>query len=62
MKQHVKLTKKEEIANGTMAFHFKKPAELTFRAGQFCDITLINPTDRMEILRSIKIKPPKPYF
>ena len=43
--QHVKLTKKEEIANGTMAFHFKKPAELTFRAGQFCDITLINPSE-----------------
>jgi ferredoxin-NADP reductase len=45
MKQHVKLTKKEEIANGTMAFHFEKPAELVFRAGQFCDITLINPPE-----------------
>lgn len=41
----VKLTKKEEVANGTMAFHFEKPAGFDFRAGQFCEITLINPPE-----------------
>lgn len=39
------LTKKEKIANGTMAFHFEKPASFVFRAGQFGDITLINPPE-----------------
>lgn len=45
MKQNVKLTKKEEIANGTMAFHFEKPEGLEYRAGQFCDLTLIDPPE-----------------
>lgn len=40
-----KLTKKEEIASGTMAFHFEKPEGFTFRAGQFGDISLINPPE-----------------
>lgn len=42
---NVKLIKKEEIANGTMAFHFEKPEGFEFRAGQFGDITLINPPE-----------------
>lgn len=42
---NVKLTKKVEVANGTMAFHFEKPAGFEFRAGQFCDLTLINPPE-----------------
>lgn len=42
---NVKLTKKEEVANGTMAFHFEKPEGFEFRAGQFGDITLINPPE-----------------
>jgi hypothetical protein len=29
----VKLTKKEEVANETMAFHFEKPEGFTFRSG-----------------------------
>ena len=37
--------KKEEIANGTMAFHFEKPEGLDFRAGQFCDLSLIDPPE-----------------
>ena len=42
---NLKLIKKEEIANGTMAFHFAKPAGFEFRAGQFADYTLINPPE-----------------
>lgn len=42
---NVKLVKKEEVANGTMAFYFEKPAGFEFRAGQFGDYTLINPPE-----------------
>lgn len=42
---NIKLIKKEEIANGTMAFHFEKPEGFEFRAGQFGDLTLINPPE-----------------
>jgi ferredoxin-NADP reductase len=42
---NLKLAKKEQIANGTMAFHFEKPEELEFRAGQFADFTLIDPSE-----------------
>jgi ferredoxin-NADP reductase len=45
MIQNVKLIKKEEVANGTMAFHFEKPAGFEFRAGQFADYTLIDPPE-----------------
>ena len=38
-----RLQKKEEIADGTMAFHFEKPEGFAFKAGQFGDFTLINP-------------------
>lgn len=41
----VKLIKKEAVANGTMAFHFERPDGFTFRAGQFCDITLLDPPE-----------------
>jgi len=41
---YVKLTKKEVIANDTMAFYWEKPIDFKFIAGQFCEITLINPT------------------
>lgn len=37
------LRKSEEIAERTMAFHFEKPAGFEFRAGQFVDVTLLNP-------------------
>jgi ferredoxin-NADP reductase len=36
---------KEEIADGTMAFHFEKPGGFAFKAGQFGDFTLINPVE-----------------
>lgn len=42
---NVKLLKKEEIANGTMAFYVEKPEGFEFRAGQFADFTLINPPE-----------------
>lgn len=42
---NIKLTKKEEVASGTMAFHFEKPDGFEFRAGQFLDITLLNPPE-----------------
>jgi ferredoxin-NADP reductase len=45
---NVKLTKKEPIAEGTMAFHFNKPEGFEFRAGQFADYTLINPPETDE--------------
>lgn len=45
MVQNVKLIRKEPVADGTMAFHFEKPAGFEFRAGQFGDITLINPPE-----------------
>jgi ferredoxin-NADP reductase len=37
------LRRREEIADGTMAFHFEKPGGFVFKAGQFGDFTLINP-------------------
>jgi ferredoxin-NADP reductase len=40
-----RLLRKEEIADGTMAFHFVKPGGFAFTAGQFGDFTLINPVE-----------------
>jgi ferredoxin-NADP reductase len=39
------LIQREEIAEGTMAFHFAKPADFQFRAGQSIDMTLLNPPE-----------------
>jgi ferredoxin-NADP reductase len=39
------LRKREQIAEGTMAFHFDKPAGFEFRAGQSLDWTLPNPPE-----------------
>lgn len=44
----IKLLKKETIANDTMAFHWEKPEGFDFRAGQFCDLTLIDPSETDE--------------
>lgn len=41
----VQLKKREEIAEGTMTFHFEKPAGFEFKAGQFMDVTLVNPPE-----------------
>ena len=40
-----KLIKKEEVAEGTMAFYFEKPAGFDFIAGQYVTVTLINPPE-----------------
>lgn len=39
------LIKHEEIAEGTMAFHFTKPPDFQFRAGQSVDMTLLDPSE-----------------
>ena len=39
------LQRKEEIADGTMAFYFEKPRGFVFKAGQFGDFTLMNPSE-----------------
>jgi len=39
------LRRREEIARGTLAFHFDKPAGFEFRAGQSIDVTLVNPVE-----------------
>ena len=36
---------REEVAKGTMAFHFEKPVDLTFKADQFIDIILLDPAE-----------------
>lgn len=41
----VKLLKKEEIAERTMAFHFEKPDGFEYKAGQFADYTILNPSE-----------------
>lgn len=52
-----KLKRREEVAEGTMAFYFQKPAGFEFRAGQFCNFTLLDPpeTDAEGNLRSFSI-------
>jgi ferredoxin-NADP reductase len=41
----VRLVGREEVADGTMAFHFEKPAGFLYKAGQFADFTLIDPPE-----------------
>ena len=40
-----KLIKKEEVAEGTMAFYFEKPENFEFIAGQYVTVSLINPPE-----------------
>jgi ferredoxin-NADP reductase len=40
-----RLKRREEIAAGTMAFHFEKPEGFAYKAGQFGDYTLISPSE-----------------
>jgi ferredoxin-NADP reductase len=42
------MTKREEIAEGTMAFYFDKPAGFQFRAGQAIYLTLLDPPETDE--------------
>jgi ferredoxin-NADP reductase len=44
-KYSVKLHKREEVAAGTSAFYFDKPAGFVFKAGQFLEMSLINPPE-----------------
>ena len=39
----VRLEGREEIAEGTMAFHFEKPTGFSFKPGQAIDVVLIDP-------------------
>ena len=39
------LKSREEIASGTMAFHFEKPEGFAYKPGQWTDFTLINPSE-----------------
>ena len=39
------LKRRETVAEGTMAFHFARPANFQFRAGQAMDVTLLNPPE-----------------
>lgn len=41
----VKLLDREEVAEGTMAFRFEKPAHFVFAPGQFVDMTLVDPPE-----------------
>lgn len=41
----VRLTQSSEIANGTMAFHFSKPAGFSFKPGQAVDLVLADPAN-----------------
>ncbi len=43
-----RLLKKVEAAEGTMSFHFEKPAGFDYKAGQFADYTLVNPPETDE--------------
>ena len=55
-----KLKSRKEVAEQTMAFRFEKPANWTFKAGQFVDMTLIDPpeTDAEGNTRSFSIASP----
>jgi ferredoxin-NADP reductase len=41
----VKLRQRREVAEGTMAFHIEKPVGFQFKAGQFMNVTLIDPPE-----------------
>ena len=52
-----KLKDRKEVAEGTMAFRFEKPSVWTFKAGQYLDMTLLDPpeTDSEGNVRSFSI-------
>jgi len=45
MKYITHIIKKEEVAEGTMAFYFERPNNFEFKAGQSMDVTLLNPSE-----------------
>src|ERR1051326_7356751 len=40
-----RLLSRIDVAEGTIAFHFEKPAHFNFKAGQAADVTLFNPPE-----------------
>jgi ferredoxin-NADP reductase len=56
-KYETTLTASETVAEGTMAFHFAKPADFKFQAGQSMNVSLIDPpeTDGKGNARSFSI-------
>src|ERR1017187_4305818 len=58
--QTSKLLRREEVAEGTIAFHFEKPSGFKFKAGQFADVTLTHPpeTDAEGNTRTFSIASP----
>jgi ferredoxin-NADP reductase len=44
-KYETTLTRSETVAEGTMAFHFAKPADFKFQAGQSMNVSLIDPPE-----------------
>jgi len=40
-----KLKDRKEVAEGTMAFWFEKPSGWTFKASQYLDMTLLDPSE-----------------
>ena len=52
-----KLKDRKEVAEGTMTFRFEKPSGWTFKAGQYLDMTLLDPseTDSEGNVRSFSI-------
>ena len=52
-----KLLSRHEVAEGIMAFRFERPANWAFRAGQYLDMTLLDPpeTDSEGNVRSLSI-------
>lgn len=53
----VRLTKRQEIAEATLAFHLEKPVGFQYRAGQFLNLTVLQPpeTDAKGTTRSFSI-------
>jgi ferredoxin-NADP reductase len=52
-----RLKEKEQLAEGTMGFYFARPDGFHFKAGQYVDLTLVNPaeTDAEGNIRSFSI-------
>jgi ferredoxin-NADP reductase len=52
-----KLKDRKEVAEGTMAFRFERPSNWAFKAGQYLDMTLLDPpeTDSEGNVRSFSI-------
>ena len=40
-----KLVSRQEVAEGTTAFRFEKPSNWVFKAGQFLDMSLLDPSE-----------------